>query len=100
MTLSEPSLLAAAISVGMPPPSAADVAAAQSPGLTDGDAGDGASVTEGAAAADGEPPPVAGAFEEEEEEEDAEEEEQPTAPSTRTPIPAMSFRDNFINYLT
>ena len=47
MTLSVPSFFAAAISARMPPPSAADVAALQSPGPTETDAGAGEDVTAG-----------------------------------------------------
>jgi hypothetical protein len=69
----------------MPPPSAADVAAAQSPRLTEGDAAVavGLDETDGASpAADGE---LAG--------------EHPIALSARIAIPAMTVRDNRISYL-
>ncbi len=57
MTFSAPSFWAAAISAARPPPSAADVAAAQSPGLAEGDAGDaGDGCPDDAGLADGESP--------------------------------------------
>jgi hypothetical protein len=69
----------------MPPPSAADVAAAQSPGLTDGDL----AVTGGPEAAECESPPAGGGLAE----------EQPIAPSARTAVPAMNLGANRIDYL-
>src|SRR5690242_18645298 len=92
MTFSVPSFLAAAISAARPPPSAADVAAAQSPGLTDGDGDGDAGSDEDVTAGDvlaGESWPFAVAGED----------PQPAALRATTPIPAMNFRDNFINYL-
>ncbi len=93
MTFSVPSFWAAAISAARPPPSAAEVAAAQSPGLTDGDDdGEGGAVCpEDAGPADGESlgraaPPL--------------EAEQPAVPSASAAVPAMrSLTDNFIKYL-
>src|SRR6266566_6306626 len=91
MTLSTPSFLAAATSAAIPPPSAADLAAAQSPGLADGDAAAGEAVPEGAPdALGGESSPCAAG---------AREDEQPAALAASAAIPATSLRDNLTNYL-